>query len=602
VLFNAVEFWIFFPLVFSLYWSFRRRLEMQNALLLLASLFFYGWWDIRFLFLFLLTTTVDFYCALMVGAGAVAARQRAIVSFILIGSAFACVTVRWDALSWTQIGLHASPLLDWPNLLPTSLAGWSIFVSTTAVVVSVNLLHRRFTRIGEIERRRRFLVASIVSNLGVLGFFKYYDFFADSFSTLVHRLFGTVPHPWMLHLALPVGISFYTFQSMAYTIEVYRGHVKPVTRYAPLGSYLSFFPLLVAGPIERPFHLLPQFLSTRALTGTRIRDGVWLFSWGLFKKMVVADNMAKIVHAVFAPYDSAGTLAPVPHDGLRLLVGLYAFAFQIYGDFSGYSDIARGSAKLLGFDVMLNFNLPYFAISPSDFWRRWHISLSTWLRDYLYIPLGGNRHGDGFTYRNLFLTMLLGGLWHGAAWTFVFWGAYHGLLLISYRLIAPELGERPMGRSTIRIDPEGAPTWCRLRGLRGRLSGGQVAGGQVDLEDAAARLARTLGSLGLGLVMFHLTCLGWLLFRAQNLTTVRIFLEGIFLHPGGSAATCELFRDLMSYGWFLALFEVLQRFSKTLNPMPFLPRVVRVTIWVFLVMALLTQSAAHKQEFIYFAF
>ncbi|HTF33069.1 MAG TPA: MBOAT family O-acyltransferase [Myxococcota bacterium] len=602
MLFNSIEFWIFFPVVFTLYWSLRGRLELQNGLLLFASLFFYGWWDVRFLFLFLLTTTVDFYCALMVGSGAVAARQRAIVSLILVGSAFACVTVRWDAVSWTQSGLRISLLVDWPHLLPASLAGWAVFLTTTVVVVAVNLLHRRFTRIGEVERRRRFLVASIVSNLGVLGFFKYYDFFADSFLVLVHGLFGSAPHPWMLHLALPVGISFYTFQSMAYTIEVYRSRVTPMTRYFPLGSYLSFFPLLVAGPIERPFHLLPQFLSTRTLTGTRIRDGVWLFFWGLFKKMVVADNMAKIVHTVFAPYDGAGTSALVPHDGLRLLVGLYAFAFQIYGDFSGYSDIARGSAKLLGFDVMLNFNLPYFAISPSDFWRRWHISLSTWLRDYLYISLGGNRHGDLFTYRNLFLTMLLGGLWHGAAWTFVLWGAYHGLLLIGYRLIAPELGERPRRASTTRIDPEGAPTWWRLRGLRGLLSRGSVAGGQVDLRTRTLRLARTLGLFGLGVVMFHLTCLGWLLFRAQNLTTVRIFLEGILRHPGGSAAAGELFCNLIFYGWFLALFEVLQRFSETLNPMPFLPRLVRVTIWVFLVMSLLTQSAGHKQEFIYFAF
>ena len=315
--------------------------------------------------------------------------------------------------------LHPTLTIDWGNLLPAGGIGWWVFGSAAVVALMLNGLDGWLISFGERRRRVLFMTASVVSNLTVLGFFKYYNFFADSFVGIAHSLFGMTPSEWTLRIILPVGISFYTFQSLAYTIDVYRKKVDPVEQYLTVATCLSFFPLLVAGPIERPGHLFPQFMKPRSITWERWREGMWLIFWGLFKKVVVADNVATIVKAVFGPYDGSAPSHLVPHDGLRLLIGVYAFAFQIYGDFSGYSDIARGTARLMGFNIMLNFNLPYFATSPSDFWQRWHISLSTWLRDYLYIPLGGNRHGEKKTYRNLSLTMLLGGLWHGAAWTFL---------------------------------------------------------------------------------------------------------------------------------------------------------------------------------------
>lgn len=272
--------------------------------------------------------------------------------------------------------------------------------------------------------RRWLLTASMVANLGILGFFKYYGFFVDSFIRLLNAA-GLHFETSTLHIVLPVGISFYTFQTMSYTIDVFRRKIPPCQNLSHFLAYVSFFPQLVAGPIERASHLLPQFARTLVITTPMIRQGLWLCLWGMFKKVVIADNLAPLVEMAF-DHPSPGALL--------VLLGAAAFALQIYGDFSGYSDIARGTALLLGFDLMLNFNLPYFAANIRDFWARWHISLSTWLRDYLYIPLGGNRRGELRTYFNLMLTMLLGGLWHGAKWTFVAWGAWHGLALALHRL------------------------------------------------------------------------------------------------------------------------------------------------------------------------
>ena len=271
--------------------------------------------------------------------------------------------------------------------------------------------------------RRLWLAVSVAANLGVLGFFKYCNFFAASFATLLGAL-GLRADPWTLNLILPVGISFYTFQSMSYTLDVYRRQIPATRDLLGFLAYVSFFPQLVAGPIERARHLLPQFATERVITATHLREGLWLILWGFFKKVVVADNLAPLVEMVYG-----GPIASGP----AIALGTLAFAFQIYGDFSGYSDIARGLARVLGFDLMVNFNHPYLAGSPREFWRRWHISLSTWLRDYLYISLGGNRRGPWRTRLNLMLTMLLGGLWHGAAWHFVWWGAWHGLGLVLTR-------------------------------------------------------------------------------------------------------------------------------------------------------------------------
>jgi alginate O-acetyltransferase complex protein AlgI len=279
-------------------------------------------------------------------------------------------------------------------------------------------------RLREPQTRKLLLVLSIAGNLTVLGFFKYYDFFVSSVSEMLARL-GFQAHIPLLQVILPVGISFYTFQTMSYAIDVYRREMPATRDFIQFLAYVSFFPQLVAGPIERGKHLLPQFSETRHITWPMVEEGIWLCLWGLFKKVVLADNLAPLVDMV---YDH-------PQPGALLVIwATLAFGAQIYCDFSGYSDIARGTARLLGFDIMLNFNLPYVATSLRDFWSRWHISLSTWLRDYLYISLGGNRCGSGRMYRNLFLTMLLGGLWHGASWNFVAWGVWHGTGLVWQRL------------------------------------------------------------------------------------------------------------------------------------------------------------------------
>ncbi len=275
-------------------------------------------------------------------------------------------------------------------------------------------------------RRRLWLLASLAGNLGVLGFFKYADFFIDSAVSLAAAA-GLDLSAGTLGFILPVGISFYTFQTLSYTIDVYRGRMEPAGDLLAFMAYVAYFPQLVAGPIERARRLLPQFMETRRIDAAMIRAGIWLCLWGMFKKVVIADNLAPMVDLVYG-MDRPGSVL--------ILLGTLAFAVQIYGDFSGYSNIARGLAKCMGFDLMVNFDIPYAASNLRDFWRRWHISLSTWLRDYLYIPLGGSRRGPRRTRIHLMITMLLGGLWHGAAWHFVAWGLWHGagLVLVHARL------------------------------------------------------------------------------------------------------------------------------------------------------------------------
>jgi alginate O-acetyltransferase complex protein AlgI len=274
------------------------------------------------------------------------------------------------------------------------------------------------------EARRRLLVtASICTNLGLLACFKYFDFFSTNVAAVLGKL-GVSVAPPLLGIALPVGISFYTFQSLSYTIDVYRRRLEPHRDFIEFAAFLALFPQLVAGPIERAVNMLPQVTSPRRFDPERARLGLILMVWGFFKKLVVADNVALIANKVFALDDPSFSL---------VWVGTLAFGVQIYADFSAYSDIARGTARLLGFELMENFHHPYLAETPSDFWRRWHISLSSWFRDYVFIPLGGSRGAPLRVARNLMLTFLLSGFWHGASWNFVLWGAYHGLLLIAYR-------------------------------------------------------------------------------------------------------------------------------------------------------------------------
>jgi alginate O-acetyltransferase complex protein AlgI len=347
MLFDSPAYFLFLIAVVVLYW--RMKWRRQNALLLCASYFFYGWWDWRFLLLMIFSTVMDYFIA---------------------------------------------------GLIARTPPG---------------------------PRRRLLLVISLCVNFGLLGFFKYCNFFLGSFTMAASKLgFHKLPIS-LLQIILPPGISFYTFQEVAYVVDVYKGKLAPATSFLDYGLFISLFPHLIAGPIQRPSHLLPQVQRPRQFNERAFLDGCFLIVSGLFRKTVIADGCANLANAAFN-----GQLG---WNFFSVLIGVYAFAWQIYGDFSGYSDLARGSAQLLGFHFMVNFRQPYLASSLQDFWRRWHVSLSTWLRDYLYIPLGGNRKGTGRTYENLMITMLLGGLWHGANWTFVIWGGIHGLWLSIERIM-----------------------------------------------------------------------------------------------------------------------------------------------------------------------
>lgn len=354
------------------------------------------------------------------------------------------------------------------------------FLSLLFVSTGVDYFVGKAIDVQSDERKRKLLLAiSLLTNLSILGFFKYFSFFVDSFADLLSVIGMTADQP-TLKIILPVGISFYTFQTLSYTIDIYRRRLRPTNDFLSFALFVAFFPQLVAGPIERARNLLPQIVRRRDITGAMIDAGIFLILWGFFKKVVIADNVGLISDQVFGNY--------VQFHGFDVLVGVLAFTIQIYCDFSGYSDIARGICKLMGFDLMVNFRLPYFALNPSDFWTRWHISLSSWLRDYLYIPLGGNRHGDFKTFRNLVLTMLLGGLWHGAAWNFVIWGAYHGGLLALYRVL-----DR---------NPE-------------------------HLEPWSARYSRSRVICKICL-MFGFTVIGWLIFRAESMHQVGSMLASLF--------------------------------------------------------------------------
>ena len=418
---------------------------------------------------------------------------------------------------------------------------------------------RRIASAKDPTQRRRWLTLSMLVNLGILAFFKYCNFFVESAEPLLEAL-GTNAQDLHLHIVLPVGISFYTFQTMSYTIDIYRGELEATDDFWDFALFVAFFPQLVAGPIERARTLLPQIAKPREITEERLRDGFWLMAWGLWKKVVVADNMAAIVDPVFA--DSASATAGEAY------FAVLAFALQIYCDFSGYSDIARGCARVLGFDLMLNFRLPYFARNPSDFWRRWHISLSTWLRDYLYIGLGGNRRGEWFTYRNLLFTMILGGLWHGASLNFVWWGLFHGLILIGHRWWTD--GKKP--------DGSGMPGWLA------------------------------------GLIMFQFTLFGWLLFRA----TRRVSVEGggtrddslsqlveMLSSPAnglGLAAAGELFLRILIVSWPLVLMQIAQFRSGELDVLLKSPRLVRVLAFAVLILTWLLLGVQSGASFIYFQF
>jgi alginate O-acetyltransferase complex protein AlgI len=401
--------------------------------------------------------------------------------------------------------------------------------------------------------RRALLSLSLGFNLTLLGFFKYFNFFADN----LHVVFGSLG--WQLdevtlRVLLPIGISFYTFVTMSYVIDVYRREIPATRNLVDFAVFVAYFPHLVAGPILRASRLLPQIALPRTVTREQMRDGVWLIAWGFFQKIFVADNLAGVVNLMFDP-------AAHP-TGVNVLLGTYAFAFQIYGDFAGYSNVARGTSKLMGIELIENFRFPYFVRSAPEFWRHWHISLSTWLRDYLYFPLGGSRGSAGRTRLNLLITMMLGGLWHGAAWTFVLWGVYHGLLLIAYR----------------EAD--------RARALHAWITG----------NGALARATSWA-------VMFHLTCCGWLIFRARSARQLADLSVSLFTNfAPASVNVSAVLAPLLLYTTPLLLVHVIEAYYDDLLIVPRLSPGMRYSVYAATFYLTMLFGNFGGAEFIYFQF
>lgn len=463
-----------------LYWGvFKNNLKAQNFLLVVASYFFYGWWDWRFLFLILLSTIVDY----------------------------------------------------------------SIGVS--------------LKKTKEKKLRKLYLWISIVVNLGLLGFFKYYNFFLDNFVSAFSFL-GMQFNYSSLQIILPVGISFYTFQTLSYTIDVYKEKLKPTKDFIAFSAFVSFFPQLVAGPIERATNLLPQFYEKRKFEYSKAKDGLRQILWGLFKKVVIADNCAEYANLIFNNSDD--------YSGSTLLLGAFFFTFQIYGDFSGYSDIAIGTSRLFGFNLMQNFAFPYFSRDIAEFWRRWHISLSTWFRDYLYIPLGGSRGGLKMKIRNTFIIFLVSGFWHGANWTFIVWGALNALYFLPLLLA---------GKNRQNLGLVAENRW--------------LPNGKEVLQ---------IGST------FLLTILAWVFFRAANLSHAISYLKGIFTK---SLATVPQILPEMLLA-LVILFLAVEWFQRgqqhaleNLERKSWLNQPLRWAAYIAIIVVIFAFGGS-QQEFIYFQF
>ncbi len=490
MLFNSVEFLVFFPIVVTAYFFCPQRYRW--ALLLVASYFFYAAWRLEYALLLLISTVVDY----------IAARQMG--------------------------------------------------------------------EIADQAGRRKYLFLSLAVNLGLLFIFKYFNFFNESLSGLL-RVFNVDYQLPLLNVLLPIGISFYTFQSLSYVIDVYRGAVKPEHHFGTFALYVSFFPQLVAGPIERAKHMLPQFHAQHFFNEGRVNSGLRLMLWGMFKKVVIADRLAVYVNQVYNN--------PADYDGAALLMATYFFAFQIYCDFSGYSDMAVGAARIMGFDLMENFRQPYMARSVAGFWRRWHISLSTWFRDYLYIPLGGNRVSQWRWYMNLAIIFLVSGLWHGAKSTFVIWGALHAL----YVLLEIWLGR------------------ARLRGERQ---------GERENQSALTNWLKTG-------VTFHLVLFSWIFFRANTLDDALLIVQHIgrmdlsmvtasLFTPWRDANVADANTEMFLSVMLIIVLEIIQWFERYITSMErsFIsnPRWLRWLSYVAMAIAITNLGVSIDTPFIYFQF
>ena len=487
MLFNSIEFGIFLPIVFCLYWFvLHKPLKAQNFLLLIVSYIFYGWWDWRFLSLIAFSSFIDFTVGIQLGK---------------------------TETTW---------------------------------------------------KRNALLLTSILVNIGFLFFFKYYNFFAESFAQ-AYTLMGTNFSPSRLNIILPVGISFYTFQTLSYTIDIYKRKLQPTQDIIAFFAFVSFFPQLVAGPIERASNLLPQFFKARTFNYAQAVDGMRQILWGLFKKVVIADNCAIYVNDIFQYHTD--------YSGSTLLLGAFLFAFQIYGDFSGYSDIAIGTARLFGFNLMRNFAFPYFSRDIAEFWRRWHISLSTWFRDYLYIPLGGSKVGTLTFIRNIFIIFIVSGFWHGANWTFIIWGALHATFFLPLMLFG-------INRKNLNVISE-------------------------------ERMLPTFKEFIQIIITFLLVLIAWVFFRAASVQEAISYLSIIFspslihlpyLKMGGSILNLIL---LIGFILFLLSVEWLQRHNQHgLEMSPLTPLILikgRVILYFVLSLAIIFCSG-QQQDFIYFQF
>jgi len=473
MLFNSLEFAVFLPIVFTIYWLLNQHLRWQNLFLLLASYYFYACWDARFLGLLILSSLVDYTVGI-------------------------------------QLDKHHS-----------------------------------------ISKRKRWLMVSIIVNLGVLSAFKYYNFFIQNFEDFL-SFFGKHPNVHAAKIILPVGISFYTFQTMSYSIDVYKKRIKPTDNIVDFFAFVSYFPQLVAGPIERASQLIPQIKNRKTFDYNTSVYGLRQMLWGFFKKLVIADGCAEHVSYIF---DNAAHL-----NSFTLLAGIFLFALQIYGDFSGYSDIAIGTSKLFGIRLNPNFRYPYFSQNLIEFWRRWHISLSSWFRDYVYIPLGGNHVSHVIFIRNIMIVFVLSGLWHGAAWTFVLWGAYHGVLLILTKF-----------SSNINL---------------------------LKRNYSITNIPKIL-------LTFILVCIGWVFFRAANISDSFIYLARIFTTK---------FQFQLDFPWFQTYLKVIITifivwewlFRNREHGLYFnglkMNRVCRWLIYMIFCYMIFRYGVFNSHEFIYFAF
>ena len=480
--FNSINFAVFLPIVFILYWFVtNKNLKFQNILLLVSSYFFYACWDWRFLFLLIFSTVLDYYT-----------------------------------------GIKMSD--------------------------SKNQNSKKF-----------WFWLSISINLGFLGVFKYYNFFAASFADAIAN-FGLQVNPWTLKVILPVGISFYTFHGLSYVIDIYKDRIKAEKNFIDYSVFVSFFPLLVAGPIERATHLLPQIQKKRVFNFENAVDGLKQILWGLFKKVVIADNCAKFANIIFDNYTD--------YSGSTLALGAMFFAFQIYGDFSGYSDIALGTARLFGIDLLRNFAFPYFSRDIAEFWRRWHISLSTWFRDYLYFPLGGSKGGIWMKVRNTFIIFLVSGFWHGANWTFIIWGLLNAVYIMPSIIF-----------NTNRTN--------------------------LDMV-AQGKLFPTLKEFLSILFTFSLTVFAWIFFRSNTIDQALGYISRIFSASFFSVPLVKVdMYDTYIYA-LIILFIIIEWLGREqkyalAQVMPNKPKVYR---WAFyyLLIVIIFIFAGSNQEFIYFQF